>query len=347
MKILKTAVVGLGRIGWSHHIPQILGRKDQYNLVAVVDVSVERLAEAKEKYGLNGYTDIAEMIGAEKPDLVVVASPTHLHEAHACTAMEMGCDVFLDKPMSNDYESSCRIVQCAENTGRKLMIYHATREIQDCNQIKALIETGKIGELVRIQRSRLGYSRRNDWQSFRKFGGGMLNNYGHHHMDEMLYITGEKISRLSCYIKTVACAGDAEDVVNIQLISESGVILNVDINQAAALPTPAWAVYGKYGAIVSEVSEDNGMQFRMRWYDPSELPTAVASEDLAAAGRSYNNDVSIPWKEEVYRLDNSYEIPFYQKVYEYCALGQEPFVPIRQSLYLMELIDRCYKDAEK
>ena len=80
MKILKTAVIGLGRIGWGTHIPKILAKPDRFALTAVVDLSQERLAEAKEKYGVNGYTDIPSMVEAEHPDLVVIASPTHLHQ---------------------------------------------------------------------------------------------------------------------------------------------------------------------------------------------------------------------------------------------------------------------------
>ena len=82
MKILKTAVVGLGRIGWNLHIPKITQHPEQFSLVGVVDLSQERLAEAKEKYGVNGYTDIPSLVAAEKPDLVVIASPTHLHRDH-------------------------------------------------------------------------------------------------------------------------------------------------------------------------------------------------------------------------------------------------------------------------
>ena len=58
MKKIRAAVVGLGRIGWGTHIPNILKKPDCFQLAAVVDLSEERLAEAKEKYGVPGYRDV-------------------------------------------------------------------------------------------------------------------------------------------------------------------------------------------------------------------------------------------------------------------------------------------------
>lgn len=346
MKTLKTAVVGLGRIGWGTHIPKILQHPGQFSLVAVVDVSPERLAEAKEKYGVNGYADIPSMVAAEKPDLLVIASPTHLHRAHACAAMEAGCDVFLDKPMAESYESACAIAKCAEETGRKLMIFQPVRAHTDTNQLMELIASGKIGPLKSIRFTRMGYSRRSDWQSFKKYGGGMLTNYGAHHIDQLLYMSGEKISKLFCTTDVVATMGDADDVARIFMQTESGVRLDVDINQAAALVDTEWSIYGQYGAIRSQKSADGKPQFRMRYFDPTTVPAPEASESLAAADRKYNHDVPLPWVEEVIDLDSNYSIDFYQKVYEYFGEDKAPFVPVEETLYLMELIHRCHEIAD-
>ena len=345
MRILKAAVVGLGRIGWGFHVPQIAKRTDKFSLVAVVDVSRERLDEAKSRYGVRGYTDITQMICAEKPDLVVIASPTHLHCEHACAAMRLGVDVFLDKPMAVDYETACTIARCAEETGRKLMVYQPHRANAQVNQLIHLIDSGKIGKLVSIHTVHNNYVRRSDWQAFQKFGGGMLNNYGAHFIDVLIYMARDKVRRLYCTTDIVASAGDADDVVKVVFKTHRGITLDLDISQAAALPGQVWTIYGQYGAIVSELSPENNMQFRMRWYDPEKIPQAAASETLAAANRSYNNDIAIPWVEEVIPVDSSFAVDFYEKVFEYYAEGKDPYVPVAQTLYVMDLIRRCHEDA--
>ncbi len=347
MKVLKTAVVGLGRVGWRYHIPQILKHKDMLSLAAVVDVSQERLEEAKEIYGVSGYTDVAEMVHAEKPDLVVIASPTHLHHEHACTAMKLGTHVFLDKPMAEDHETACRIAKCAEETGRKLMVFQPHRATATVNQLMHIIHSGKIGRLISIHVSRSSYVRRSDWQAFQKYGGGMLNNYGAHYIDALLYMAQDKVRRLYCSKDIVASAGDADDVVKILFQTERGITLDIDINQAAALSGPNWVVYGQYGAIISETSPEGKAQFRLRWFDPEAIPQITASEELAAANRSYNNDVSLPWVTKVIPEDSAYAVDFYEKVYEYIAEDKAPYVPITDALYVMELIKRCHANAEQ
>lgn len=344
MKRLRTAVVGLGRIGWNKHIPEIRAHSTQFELVAVVDTSIERLEEARNKYAIEGYTGLKEMIDAVHPDVVVIASPNHLHEEHACTAMAMGCDVFLEKPMAHTYESAKAIADCAEKTGRKLMVFQPRRASATTNQLKDIIDSGKIGKLSSIQVTRCGYVRRADWQAYRKFGGGMINNYGPHYIDGLLYMIRERIQRIFCTASVVASAGDAEDVVKILLESESGIVMDIDINQAAAISHPEWLICGQYGAIIS-VDEGSNQQFCIRYYDPNAIPAITASDDLAAKNRSYNNDVPIPWVEEVIPLDNSYEISFYDKLYEYVALDQPSYVPVEESLYVMELIRECRKNA--
>ncbi len=66
---MKTAVVGLGRIGWQFHLPQIASHEG-FELVGVADPLQERLDEAKKIYGVNGYQNYSDMLKAEKPRLV-------------------------------------------------------------------------------------------------------------------------------------------------------------------------------------------------------------------------------------------------------------------------------------
>ena len=347
MKTLKTAVVGLGRIGWNFHIPAIVKHEGKFALTAVVDVSEERLAEAREKYGVPGYQDIVEMIRAEQPDLVVICSPTHLHRDHACTAMEMGVDVFLDKPMAQDYETALEIARCARETGRKLMVYQPHRATPVVNQLKKIIESGKMGRLVSLQTSSHQYARRADWQAFRKYGGGMLNNYGAHYIDVLLYLSRDRVKRLFCMKDLVATLGDADDVVRVMMETERGISLDLDINQAAAVAKPNWAIYGQYGAVMTKPGEDGSMQLYLRWYDPEKMPMLEASEELAAKNRKYNNDAPIPWVTEKIPLDPAEAVDFYGKAYEYYAEDKAPFVPVEETLYVMELIRKCHEDADR
>ena len=82
MQVLKTAVIGLGRIGWQFHIPNVL-QHDGFELVAVVDPLPERREEAQQVWGtdrdLLTYPDHRALFeacasGICDLDLVVIAS---------------------------------------------------------------------------------------------------------------------------------------------------------------------------------------------------------------------------------------------------------------------------------
>ena len=342
MKILRTAVIGLGRIGWLRHVPNVLSHQG-FELVACTDTEPARLEELWNEHRVKGYSDVNAMLAAEKPDLVIVASPTHLHREHIIAAMESGADVFSEKPIAPTLEEVYEIQAAAKRLGRKLMVYQPHRANAMVNTLKGIMQQGKIGRTVMIKRASSAYIRRNDWQALKKFGGGMLNNYGAHFIDQLRYITDEEISALSCVCDCAATLGDADDVVQVMMKTASGVALDLNINQAAAYTMPAWIVYGEYGAIFAQ--DEYCTEFKVKYIVPEECPPIELCPSLAALNRKYVNDPPLPWHEECVPVDESAEIDFYEKCYEYYALDRAPFVPFTQTVQLMELIHTCRKMA--
>ncbi len=174
---LHTGVVGLGRIGWQFHCPELM-RHEGFDLVAAVDPLAERREEAETTYGCRTYSDVASMLASESLDLMVIASPTNYHVDHAIAAFEHGIDVFCDKPMAPTLAEAERMVRAAKAAGRKLMVYQPHRAGVDVVSLRAVLARDLIGSVYMIKRASSMYVRRNDWQAFREHGGGMLNNYG-------------------------------------------------------------------------------------------------------------------------------------------------------------------------
>ena len=339
MKQIKTALVGLGRIGFQYHLPHLLEHPG-FSLCAVVDIDPARRAEVN----AHGYAELSEMLRAEQPELVVIASPTHLHEEHAISCLRAGADVFLDKPMAKDLASAERIAAVVHETGRKLMVYQPHRAFPEVAVLRGVLERGVLGELYMVKRCVSNYLRRNDWQAFYQYGGGMLNNYGAHYIDQLLYLTGAQVTRLRCHLEKIASLGDADDVVKLVLETDRGITLDLDINMACAYPMPQWMVLGTYGSAVYDASAS---VFRLKYYDPAKLAPLVASETLAAANRSYQSGEVIPWIEEEVPVTPELAVDFYEKCYAYFKRGESLFVPLPETLGVMRLIDRCHQDAKK
>lgn len=346
MEKLKVAVVGLGRIGWQVHLPEIR-KNDKYDLRAVVDVNEERLREAEQEYKVKGYTDLEEMLKAEELDLVVIASPTHLHRAQCELCFAQGVDVFLDKPMAPTLEDSIKIAEAAKAQGRKIMVYQPHRAVPAVTVLRRIIDEGKIGPVYMMKRAQSSYVRRHDWQSLRKFGGGMINNYGAHFIDQMIYLAREDVESIYCTSHNIATLGDAEDVVKAVLTMKSGVTIDIDINNATAHMIAPWMIFGKYGTIVAEGSSyAQTDSFIVKYYDPADMPELTLDESLSAEGRRYNNDVPVPWKEEIVPVTPEDAVIFYDKVYEYFALNEKPFVPVEETLRVMELLEEAHRQAD-
>ncbi len=342
-KTLRTALIGLGRIGWGYHLPNIT-KKPGFEPAAVVDTCPERLEEARQKYGVKGYTDYREMLDAVKPELTVVCSPTHLHGLHAMDALRAGSDVFLDKPMAPTIAEAREIAACAQACGRKLMIYQPHRFFPESQVARRILESGVLGKLYMAKRANFNYMRRNDWQAFKKYGGGMLNNYGAHFIDQMLYLTGTQVTDITCHRKRILSLGDADDVVKVLLQGDDGLTVDIDIDQAAALPMLPMQFYGQYGAASLEDGPD-GRCFRVRWLDPAELPPLEVSDALMAKNRGYSDEGILPWHEERIPVRPEDALDFYDAVYRFYALDEAPAVPVSETLRVMEIIEKCRKQA--
>ncbi len=139
-------------------------------------------------------------------------------------------------------------------------------------------------------------------------------------------------------MRNVVSAGDAEDLVKVILEAANGMILEVDINMAAAQPASPWHIVGTRG---SAVLDQEGGAWRVRHGAAEDFKDLNAQVGLAAANRAYGNGEHIQWRDVEFPLSDVETVDFYQKCYEFYALDATPFVPFKETLELMRVIDLC------
>ena len=344
MKKLKVAVVGLGRIGWKTHIPQVL-KHDGFELCAVVDPLKERLQEAAEKFGVSGhYQTTDELFAAEKVDLLIIASPTAFHCAQTLQAFEHGCDVFCDKPMAVSLEEADVMIRAMKSAKRKLMVYQPHRVFSHIVALKSILEKNLIGSIFMIKRAVADYIRRSDWQAFEINGGGMLNNYGAHFIDQLLYITNSRCKHAFCQLYNVVSGGDAEDVVKAVITTENNIMFDIDINMACSQKVQEWLICGTRGSITYDNIKG---AWHVKYCTETDLPTLKASSLLAANKRMYSNGEQINWRDEFFNTKDFEQVDFYDECYKYFALNCKAFVPIEQTREVMRTLSLCRANARK
>jgi predicted dehydrogenase len=338
-KRIGIGVVGLGRIGWGHHCRRIAGSKD-YELVAVADTSAERRSEAEELYGCKAYGRLGPMLDHPGLEVVVVATPTHLHRDMAIAGLKKDRHVLVEKPLAGNLADCRAILREARKHDRILTVNQSRRVAADAQLLKRVAESGKIGQLYQVKRTSHSFGRRNDWQALKKYDGGALNNNGVHALDFLLYMTGYDVKKVFCDMRVVAALGDAEDVVKIVYETRQGVVGEMELNGAApGLGGGTTELYGTRGTAVL-----SGGTCRVTYFRKKDLPRKALDARLASEGRSYPRD-RIDFRREEIAVDDKYAIDLYKDLAKAIRRGTSPLVKPEEAEAVLRLMDRCRKDC--
>jgi predicted dehydrogenase len=88
-----------------------------------------------------------EMVRTTKPDAVIVTSIDRTHHSYIVRAMELGCDVISEKPMTVDEVKCQEILDAIARTGRKLRVTFNYRYAPHNTRIRELLRDGVVGEV--------------------------------------------------------------------------------------------------------------------------------------------------------------------------------------------------------
>jgi predicted dehydrogenase len=128
---------------------------DEMDVVGVAEPIAIRNERYAKKHNIadNQRFDTWERV-FERPkmaDAVLITTPDHLHYGPCMAALKAGYDVLLEKPISPS-ERECRdILNLAKKTGRIVAVCHVLRYAPYFIQLRELIQSGAIGELVSMQ----------------------------------------------------------------------------------------------------------------------------------------------------------------------------------------------------
>jgi len=181
---------------------------EQMKVVAVAEIRPERLAKAKELYGLPDaccFTSAEEMLQQEKlADVMVVSTQDRQHVGHAIPALEKGYHVMMEKPISPDLDECRRILEVSKHCPGKIIVCHVLRYTVFYNTLKALLDSGKIGEVVSVcANENVAYWHqahsfiRGNWRNSLESSPMILQKCCHD-MDIYPWILGKKVKAVSC-----------------------------------------------------------------------------------------------------------------------------------------------------
>ena len=119
-------------------------------VVAIADLDQIKAQELAAKFGVRRVCRTLEELAAEKPDVVHILTPPSCHADLAIQAMEMGADVFVEKPMAETPEDCERMLEAARRTGRVLSVDHSARMDPVVLEALEVVRSGGIGEVLSV-----------------------------------------------------------------------------------------------------------------------------------------------------------------------------------------------------
>ncbi|TDF93271.1 Gfo/Idh/MocA family protein [Paenibacillus piri] len=343
--ILRVAVIGQGRSGRSIHSETFKRLEDKYRIVAVVDPMEKRRQVAAERYGCNVYGDYKELLGRSDIDLVVNATPSHLHVPVSLDLLAHGFRVVCDKPLARYASEVDQLIEASAQAGDKLFVFQQSRFLPAFEQIRRIIDSGAIGRVVQVNITYNGFARRWDWQTLREYNAGNLLNTGPHPVDQALQFIGtDAVPQVTCYMDRANTFGDAEDYVKLLLHAPGKPVIDVEISSCSAYPNQTYNIQGTRGGLQGNVN-----RLDWKYFKPEEAPEQQLTRDpyVNAQGDPAYCREELQWHEESWVFADEYKLgsfdhmcrEYYVRLYD-TLVNDVPFAitleQVRQQIAVME-----------
>ena len=193
---MKYALIGCGRVSPNHITAALQNRLE---IVALCDLLPEAIADLKQQFPelrtTKEYTDHREMLRAEKPELVAIATVSGTHAALAVDCIRAGCNVIIEKPIALSLADADLILAEAEKAGVKVCANHQNRFNPSVQAIRCAVEQGRFGKMyhataqTRWNRPKAYYDQAS-WRGTWAQDGGCLMNQCIHNIDLLNWMLG-------------------------------------------------------------------------------------------------------------------------------------------------------------
>ena len=211
-KKLKVALAGLGSRGKDTYARTAKLFPEKMEIVAIADIDPAKVEDVAKEYNIPKeacFSSAEELIAQDKlADVMFITTQDQQHVAQAIPALKKGYDLLLEKPISPDLGECREIVKVAKECNRKVVVCHVLRYTPFYTELKRVIDTGVIGDMVSI----LGIENVGYWHQAHSFVRGNWRNSNTtspmilqkccHDMDLFLWLSGKTCKSVSSFGST-------------------------------------------------------------------------------------------------------------------------------------------------
>lgn len=331
MADLRGVLIGCGFFA----VNQLHGWRDAKgaSLVAICDRDAARLKLVGDQFGIERrYSDAAEMLAAEKPDFVDIATTVESHRPLVELALSHSIPTICQKPFAPTLEDAKAMVAAASAAGVPFMVHENFRWQSPIMAVKALIEAGEIGTPFFGRVSfRSGYDIYAGQPYLAKAKRFIVDDLGVHVLDVARYLFGD-VSSVTARTTRVNPNIVGEDTATILLDHENGITSVVDCSYSTKqaveqFPQTLIEVDGSEGAIRLHLDYRLVVKGRSGSFERDASPTL-----LSWAQKPWHNV-----QESVAQIQQDWV--------DCLRLGREPATSGKDNLKTFALVEASYRSA--
>lgn len=229
---IKIAVLGLGRIS-KNHLDSIEQHKEYLELVAVCDSRKEFVEEIANKYHVEGYLHLDDMLEHCNADIVTVCTPSGLHPIQTIQIAKSGRHIITEKPMATRWQDGIDMVRACETAGVRLFVVKQNRLNATLQMLKKAIDEGRFGRIY-MANINVFWTRPQDyydqasWRGTWALDGGAFMNQASHYVDLAHWLMGP-VQSVQGMMATLERKIEAEDTGVLNIRWRNGALGSVSV----------------------------------------------------------------------------------------------------------------------
>jgi scyllo-inositol 2-dehydrogenase (NADP+) len=245
-------VLGYGYAGRCFHA-YLLRFEPRLRLRAVASRAPERRERAQQDYPeIRAYETLEQMLEDPGVQLVIVATPHHVHAEQCIRSMDAGRHVVTDKVMCLTTAEADAMIAARDRNRVRLSVFHNRRWDGDYLTVRQALSENLLGRPALFEVGSWGYGKPRGWRSQPEEVGTLLHDWGAHFVDQALQLVPAPVVAVRAQTQRVWPEVALESYIGADLRFANDVIYRLEVCRSARLGKPHWYIVGDQGALVKE-----------------------------------------------------------------------------------------------
>jgi len=251
-------IIGGGSIG-KRHLRNLLSLGEKK--ISLVEINKERRKEIKIEFKISVFQSIEDAFEKDNFNIAFICSPSVFHLEQVLLCVEIGCDLFIEKPLSHNMDDVGGLVDLVKQKNLITMVGSNWKFYPLFKKMKELIDLNTIGKVLSA-RCQCGQYLPDwhPWEDYRqgysankKMGGGILLDS--HEFDYLIWFLGD-VKKLACFAGNVSNLEiDTEDIAETILQFKNGAIAEIHVDYLQRFRQRNFEFFGELGTILWDTNE--------------------------------------------------------------------------------------------